>query len=173
MVWFIQIDRRGNARIWSDNLQLPYRSKLEVIWEKTTSDFLIYNLKLPHTTSNFLLYNLQFPQGHSGHSGRGGHGQDRQDREIWHLSLIFEVTCDCQLSQLLRCLENYYKWKMSNPNRLYDMIHTYETELVLQNQSKIPASRVNPLLLKLILVHRTIGKTAPMVSFWSPQNRGE
>ena len=45
------------------------------------------------------------------------------------------------------------------------MIHTYEAELVLQNQSKIPASRVDPLLLKLILVHRTIGKTAPMLSF--------
>ena len=44
------------------------------------------------------------------------------------------------------------------------MIHTYEAELVLQNQSKIPASRVDPLLLKLILVHRTIGKTAPMLS---------
>ena len=45
------------------------------------------------------------------------------------------------------------------------MIHTYEAELVLQNQSKIPASRVDPLLLKLILVHRTISKTPPMLSF--------
>ena len=31
-------------RIWSDNLQLPYTSKLEVIWDQTTFNFLVYNL---------------------------------------------------------------------------------------------------------------------------------
>ena len=54
--WVIIInlsDRRGNAR----NLQLLYTSKLEVIWDQTTYNFLVYNLeqynrgtvKTPHT----------------------------------------------------------------------------------------------------------------------------
>ena len=50
-------------RIWSDNLQLPYTSKLEVIWDQPTTNFLVYNLKLPCvqpptslcTTSNFFI----------------------------------------------------------------------------------------------------------------------
>ena len=41
--------------LWSDNLQLPYTSKSEVIWDQTTSNFLVYNLQLPHITSNFLM----------------------------------------------------------------------------------------------------------------------
>ena len=32
----------------SDNLQLPYTSKLDVIWDQTTFNFLVYNLRLPH-----------------------------------------------------------------------------------------------------------------------------
>ena len=51
----IQSDRHGNARVWSDNLQLPYTSKLEVICDQTTSNFLVYNPQLPHITSNFLM----------------------------------------------------------------------------------------------------------------------
>ena len=35
-----------------DNLQT---SLLEVIWDQTTSNFLVFNLKLPHITSNFLM----------------------------------------------------------------------------------------------------------------------
>ena len=54
----IQRDRRGNARIWSDNLQLPYTSKLEVIWDQTTSNFLVYNLQHPWITSNFLMITM-------------------------------------------------------------------------------------------------------------------
>ena len=30
--------------IWSGNLQHPYTSKLEVIWDQTTSNFIVYNL---------------------------------------------------------------------------------------------------------------------------------
>ena len=77
-----QSDRRGNARIWSD--------KLEVVLDQTASKFLVYNLQLPHITANLLMYNLQLPHGHHGrvchgghvgHGGHGGRGQDRQDRQ--------------------------------------------------------------------------------------------
>ena len=45
----IQRDRRGNARIWSDNPQFPYNtSKLGVIWDRATSDLLVYNIQLPY-----------------------------------------------------------------------------------------------------------------------------
>ena len=48
---------------------------------------------------------------HYCHYGRHGHQdrqvrEDTQDRQIWHLNLTFQVTCDWQLSQILRCL-NY------------------------------------------------------------------
>ena len=33
--------------------------------------------------------------------------QDRPDRQDRHLNLSFQVTCDWQLSQFLRCLEKY------------------------------------------------------------------
>ena len=46
---------RQCAHIWSDNLYLPYTRKLEVIRDQTTSNFLVYNLQLPHITSNFLM----------------------------------------------------------------------------------------------------------------------
>ena len=46
---------RQCARIRSDNLQRPYASKLEVIWDQTTSNFLVYNLQLPRITSNFMM----------------------------------------------------------------------------------------------------------------------
>ena len=46
---------RQCAHIWSDNLQLPYTSKLEVISDQATSDFLVYKLQLPHITSKFLM----------------------------------------------------------------------------------------------------------------------
>ena len=46
---------RQCAHIWSDSHQLAYTSKLKVIWDQTTSNFLVYNFQLPHTTSNFLL----------------------------------------------------------------------------------------------------------------------
>ena len=34
--------------IWSNNLQLPYTSKLEVKWYQTTSNMLVNNLQLPY-----------------------------------------------------------------------------------------------------------------------------
>ena len=40
---------------WSDNRNLLYISKLEVIGDQTTSNFHVYNLQLPHITSNFLI----------------------------------------------------------------------------------------------------------------------
>ena len=42
-----------------DNLQLPYTSKSEVIWDQTTSNFIVYNLQLPH--------NFQLPHGRHYH----------------------------------------------------------------------------------------------------------
>ena len=47
---------RQCARIRSDNLQLPYASKLEVMSDHKTSDLLLYNLQLPHKTSKLLIY---------------------------------------------------------------------------------------------------------------------
>ena len=35
--------------------QLPYTSKLEVVRDQTTSDFLVYSLQLPHIPSNSLV----------------------------------------------------------------------------------------------------------------------
>ena len=32
----------------SDNLQLPHTNKLEVTWDQTTSNILVYNLQLPY-----------------------------------------------------------------------------------------------------------------------------
>ena len=56
---------RQCAHVWSDNLQLPYTSKLEVIWDQTTSDLLVYSLQFPHTTSNLKVnlshFNLKLP----------------------------------------------------------------------------------------------------------------
>ena len=43
--------------------------------------------------------------GHVGHYGHHGHWdrQVREDRQIWHLDLIFQVTCVGLLLQFLRC----------------------------------------------------------------------
>ena len=57
---------RQCAHVWSDNLQLPYTSKLEVIWDQTTSDFLEFNLQLP--------YGHHGRHGHGGHVRHGRHG---------------------------------------------------------------------------------------------------
>ena len=48
MVSFPEWSTRQCAQIWSDNLQLPYTSKLEVIWDPTTSNLLVYSLQLPY-----------------------------------------------------------------------------------------------------------------------------
>ena len=45
--FIIQSDR-------SDNLQLPYTSRLEVIWDQIASDLLVYNLQLPYKRSSWL-----------------------------------------------------------------------------------------------------------------------
>ena len=56
MAWHSTWSARQCVYIWSDNLQLLYTSKLEVIWDQTTSNFHVYNLlHLPHITSNFLM----------------------------------------------------------------------------------------------------------------------
>ena len=110
----------ATACIRSDNLQLPYTSKLEVIWD--------------HTTYHFLVYNLQLPSKYDGHQGwdgqhcQDGHHQirqenqdtrarpvreDRQDRQTWHFNLTFQVTCVGQLSKFLRCF--YFTWFVSVP----------------------------------------------------------
>ena len=47
MIHHSERSTRQCARIWSDNLQLPYTSKLEVIWDQITYNLLMYNLQLP------------------------------------------------------------------------------------------------------------------------------
>ena len=51
---------RPCARVWLNNLQLPYTSKLEVIRDQTTSSFLVYNLKLPYKfdTHQFIMVEM-------------------------------------------------------------------------------------------------------------------
>ena len=53
-----------------------------------------------------------------GHQGRHGHKdrqnrQDSQDRQNWHLNLTFQVTCEGQLSQFLRCFHFRFTWHHS------------------------------------------------------------
>ena len=50
---------RQCARIWSDNLQLLYTSKLEVIWDQTTSDLLMYKLRLPYKCDHWEFASFQ------------------------------------------------------------------------------------------------------------------
>ena len=81
---------------WSDNLQFPYTSKLEVIlWDQTISNFLVYNLQLPDITSNFLMVaTVMVVMVVKLVMVKDGTG---------HLNLTFQVTCDWKLSQFLRC----------------------------------------------------------------------
>ena len=48
MAWHSTWSARQCVYIWSDNLQLLYTSKLEVIWDQTASDLLMYKLRLPY-----------------------------------------------------------------------------------------------------------------------------
>ena len=77
--------------------QITPLSVSEVIWDQTTSNFLVYNLQLPHITSNFLMpwsHGHGVDGGHGSLGGRGEHGghggQERtgldrtgQDRKDW------------------------------------------------------------------------------------------
>ena len=64
---------RQCAQIWSDNLQLPYTSKLEVMRDQINPDLLVYNLQLPDI--------WQLPQERN--------TTDRTDRQ----NLTFQDTC--------------------------------------------------------------------------------
>ena len=71
------------ARIWSDNLQLPYTRRLEVIWDQITSNFLVYNPQLPHITHNFLMVAMVMVIMENMVvlvSGQDGTGQQRRQR---------------------------------------------------------------------------------------------
>ena len=78
---------RQCARIWSDNLYFPYTSRLEVIRDQTTSNFLVINLQLPHITpsSSWSPWSCWGHGCHVGHGGCGEHGgnggQDRTGRD--------------------------------------------------------------------------------------------
>ena len=48
MAWHSTWSARQCVYIWSDNLQLLYTSKLEVIWDQTASDLLMYKLRPPY-----------------------------------------------------------------------------------------------------------------------------
>ena len=90
------------AHIWLDNLPLPCTSKSEVIWDQTTSNFLVYNLQLPHITSNFVkvatvMVVMVVMVDRTGRDWTG------------HLNLTFQVICDWQLLQFLRCL--FMNWE--------------------------------------------------------------
>ena len=101
--------------LWSDNLQLPYTSKSEVIWNRTTSNFLVYNLLLPHITPNFLM----IATGH-GHGGQDRTGQDRtgQDRQNCHLNLTF-------LFAFLREFRSF--WDSLTTKNMLDLFHGLAT----------------------------------------------
>ena len=58
------------ARIWSENLQLLYTSKLEVIRDQTAFKLLVYNLQLPHGRHG----HHSRHGSHCDHGGRGEHG---------------------------------------------------------------------------------------------------
>ena len=62
------------AQIWSDNLQLPYASKLEVIWDQTTSDLI-------GPTSNFLTNTTIIEIFQAGHLWRHLATLDRNTRD--------------------------------------------------------------------------------------------
>ena len=61
----------------SDNLPLPYTSKLDIIWDQTTFNFIVYNLQLPH--------------GRHGHHGRN----DRTLLKSITIDIIKIVTKRC------------------------------------------------------------------------------
>ena len=71
MIHHSEPSTRQCARIWSDNLQLPYTRRLEVIWDQITSNFLVYNPQLPHGRHD---------HGDSGKHG-GSSGQDRTGQD--------------------------------------------------------------------------------------------
>ena len=105
--------RASCQSVLSDNLKLPLTTKLEVIWDRTISNILVYNLQLSHITSKLLMYNLQLPRGCHGHRschvhhGRycyGGHDRG-QDRQNWHLLEFPGHLCWAQPSQFLRCFK--------------------------------------------------------------------
>ena len=78
------------VHIWSGNLQLPYKIKMEVIWEEKTSNLLVYNFQLPHKYD-----------GQDGHHGRDGHPRTGRDR-IGH---DFPLGCTSDLKQaFFNCL---------------------------------------------------------------------
>ena len=86
-------------RIWSDNLQPSYTSKLEVIRDQTTSDFLVYNLQHPHGRH---CHGGQVAHGdHAGHVGHGGrcgqgsqgdHGETKQKKHARFLVDLNDLT---------------------------------------------------------------------------------
>ena len=55
----------------SDTLRLPCVQPPTSLC--TTSNFLVYNLQLPHITSKLLMYNLQLSLGRHGHHGSCDH----------------------------------------------------------------------------------------------------
>ena len=69
MIHLLERSTRQYAFIWSDILQPPWKSKLEVIWHQTTSNLLLYNLQLTYKCDGL--------HGQYGPHGRHGfHGHD-------------------------------------------------------------------------------------------------
>ena len=75
---FVVCFPEGSTHVWSENPQLRYTGKLEIIWDQTTSDLLVYNLQLSNKY------------------------------DYWDFSrtsnLTFQDTSVGQLSQFLRCV---------------------------------------------------------------------
>ena len=84
------------AWLWSDNLQLPYTSKLEVIWDQTTSNFLVYNFQLPHGRHCHGGH-----VGRCGHGSEGDHGETKQKKHARFLVDLNDLTTGHNLHTLL------------------------------------------------------------------------
>ena len=55
----------------------------------TTSNFIVYNLQLPHITSKLLMYNLQLSLGRHGHHGSCDHHGRHSHDAILVMFFIF------------------------------------------------------------------------------------
>ena len=85
---------RQCACIWSDNLQVPYKSKLEVIWDQTTFNFFVYNLQLPPGL-----------HGHHSRHGLGGHGD--HGGHVGHIADSFQTEyCPTFLLSVCSCVRH-------------------------------------------------------------------
>ena len=104
----------------------------------------------------------------SGQTGQPGHMEQRgetsrEDRQIWHLNLIFEVTCEWQLLQFDIFYNVQFVWqKRINWSKDYLDTKNYETEISL----RLKLSRLILRLFLLILSKKWEKSRYQEVSRW-------